>query len=240
MPRPAPEDQSSTTVPQSGRVVGALMLAHLATGLLTPYIMLTVLTGPPSEFLETAAQTETRVRLAVGLLFVGGAVPVAATIALWPTARAHSPRLGTWLAVFAVANFTLQIVENAHWLWMLSVSQAYAAADPATAALFPSLALVVRSAWRWAHYSHILIVVSWLFTLFCLVYRSGLAPRALPAFGIATSLLHFIGITLPVFAGYRMPSPDLFGMPLGLAILLLSGWLLVRGFDQRPSLEPAT
>lgn len=214
-----------------GRTVGILILVQLATGLLTPYIMLVPLTGSPATFLESAARMETQVRLSVLLLLVGGAVPVAASIALWPVVRSHRPRLGLWLGVIAVTNFVLQLVENAHWLWMLSVSQTWAAADSDTGAVLSALAPVVRSAWRWAHYSHILIVVGWLFLFFSLVYRCRLAPRALPAFGMAVCGLHFAGITLPAFAGYRMPLPELFGMPLGLAILLLGGWLVARGFS---------
>jgi hypothetical protein len=49
---------------------------------------------------------------------------------------------------------------------------------------------------------------------------------------MVTSVLHFIGITLPVFAGYRMPFPELFGMPLGLANLVLAVWLMAKGFKE--------
>lgn len=232
-----PTDPDPTRV---GRTVGVLLLVQLATGLLTPYIILVPLTGPPAAFLEAAAPMETQVRLSLLLLVVGGAAPVAATIAIWPAVRAVSPRLGLWLAVIGVTSFVLQLVENAHWLWMLSVSQTWAAADPETGAVLAALAPVVRSAWRWAHYTHILVVVGWLFLLFALVYRCRLAPRPLAMLGIGTCLLHSAGITLPVFAGYRMPGAALFGMPLGVAILLLSGWLMTRGFDSRQSLEPAT
>jgi len=91
---------------------------------------------------------------------------------------------------------------------------------------------VVRSAFKWAHYSHILVVVGWLFTLYCLLFRCAMVPRALAAIGMAASVLHFIGITLPVFAGYRMPFPTLFGMPLGLANLVLVVWLMAKGFKE--------
>lgn len=232
-----PQDQPDATptsldLTRSGRIIGMLLLGLLVTGLITPYVVLRPLTAPPAGFLENAAAMESRVRLSVLMLLVGGLLTVAISVAAWPVVRERSPRLALWVLVLAAGNLILQIIENAHWLWMLSMSQAYAAADPAAASLFPSLGLVVRTAWRWAHYSHILVVVGWLFLLFCLVYRCRLAPRPLAAFGMAVCVLHFTGITLPAFAGYRMPMPELFGMPLALAILMLGGWLIPRGFRQ--------
>ena len=222
-----------------GRIIGLLLLVHLATGLIVPYVLLQPLTKLPAAFLDTAAGMSSLVRYNVLVLFVGGAISVGISIAAWPAVRARSYRLGLWLLVLAVVNFTLQIVENSHWLSMLSVSQAYAEAGAAEAGLFRSLGIVVRSAWKWAHYSHILVVVGWIFTLYWLLFRCALVPRALAAFGMVTSVLQVVGITLPVFAGYRMPFPELFGMPLGVANLMLSVWLMAKGFKESPAAPQA-
>jgi Domain of unknown function (DUF4386) len=221
-----------TSTRRVGRVIGMMLLVHLATGLIVPYVLLQPLTKLPAAFLDTAAAMSSQVRLNVFLLFVGGAISVGISIAAWPVVRERSYRLGLWLLALAVVNFTLQIVENSHWLSMLSVSQAYAEAGAADAGLFLSLGIVVRSAWKWAHYSHILVVVGWIFTLYCLLFRCALVPRALAAIGMVTSVLQVTGITLPVFAGYRMPFPELFGMPLGLANLMLAVWLMTKGFKE--------
>lgn len=205
---------------------------HLATGLIVPYVFLLPLTTPPAGFLETAAAMSDQVRLNVLLLFVGGAVSVGISVAAWPAVRERSYRLGLWLLALAVVNFTLQIVENGHWLSMLSVSQAYVEAGAADAGLFQPLGIVVRSAFKWAHYSHLLVVVGWLFTLYYLLFRCAMVPRALAAIGMVACVLHFTGITLPVFAGYRMPFPEVFGMPLGLANLVLAVWLMAKGFKE--------
>jgi hypothetical protein len=207
---------------------------HLATGLIVPYVLLHPLTTLPAGFLETAAGMAAQVRLNVLLLFVGGAISVGISVATWPIVRGRSLGLGLWLLALSVVNFTLQIVENGHWLSMLSLSQARAEAGPADAELFHSLAIVVRSAWKWAHYSHILVVVGWLFTLYAVLFRCAMVPRALAAIGMAATVLQVLGITLPAFGGYRMPFPELFGMPLGLTNLVLSGWLMTRGFKDPP------
>jgi hypothetical protein len=218
-----------------GRIAGVLLLLHLATGLMVPYILLLPV---QAVFLEVAAGMEDRVRLSVLLLFIGGAVPVAISTVLWPIVRQRDYRLGLWLLALCVANLALQVTENAQWLSMLSVSQAYAGAGADDPTLARTLEMVVRSGWKWAHYGHLFVVVGWLFVLFATLFRTGLVPRALAAIGMVTCLLQLVGITLPQFGGYAMPFPEAFGMPLGLAIILLAAWLMAVGFTG-PSAPPA-
>src|SRR5688500_12262390 len=98
-----------TTSPRRlGRITGALMLLHLATGLMVPYILLMPV---QADFLEAAAGMEDRVRLSVLLLFVGGVLPVAISTLLWPVVRERTPRLGLWLLALCVANLALQVTE---------------------------------------------------------------------------------------------------------------------------------
>ncbi len=227
-----------------GQAIGFLLLVQLVTGLILPYALLLPLSAPAGAFLESAAPMAGTVRLSVLMLFVGGAVSLGIAMALWPAVRERQHSLGLWLLALAVINFSLQLIENAHWLSLLSMSEAYASASPADAAIFQGLGLAAHASFRWAHYSHILIVVAWLFTLYLLLYRGAMVPRPMAAFGMGAASLHFIGITLPAFAGYRMPYPDLFGAPLGVASLVLGLWLMAKGFAnaeprraQAPALE---
>lgn len=224
-----------TSAKSAGRLVGMLLVVQLATGLMVPYILLQPV---QADFLDTAAGMAGLIRLCVLTLFVGGAVSVAMAVTAWPHVHTRSYGLALWLLVLAVINFTLQILENTHWLSMLSVSQAYAEATPADTALFERLAIVVRAGWKWTHFSHILIVVGWLFTLYWVLLRCAMVPRVFAIVGMVTCLSQFIGITLPVFGGYSMPMPMLFGMPLGVANLMLALWLMAKGFRE-PDAIPA-
>jgi hypothetical protein len=212
----------------AARAVGFLLLVQLVTGLILPYALLLPLTAPAGAFLDSAASMAGTVRLSVLMLFVGAAVSLGIAVILWPAGRER--QCGLWLLALAVINFTLQLIENAHWLSLLSMSEAYASASPADDGTFQTLGLAAHASFRWAHYSHILIVVAWLFTLYLVLYRGAMVPRLLAAFGMAAASLHFVGITLPAFGGYRMPYPDLFGAPLGLASLVVALWLMAKGF----------
>lgn len=219
-----------------GRAVGLLLLVQLVTGLMLPYILLLPVSTPAGAFLESAAGMATTVRLSVLMLFVGSAVSLGIAAAQWPSVRERHGQLGLWLLALAVMNFTLQLAENAQWLTLLSISQGYASSGAADASVFQALGVAAHASFRWAHYSHILIVVAWLLTLYLLLYRGSLVPRALATFGMGAALLHFIGIILPTFGGYRMPYPEFFGMPLGLATLVVALWLMAKGF---PTAGPA-
>lgn len=214
----------------AGRITGALLFVHLATGLTVPYMLLQPMAKSPG-FLESAATSPSLVRLCVLTLFVGGAVTIGIAITALPVFQRYGRALPLWLLALAVVNCALQAVENAGWLSMLSLSQEYARAGASDAGLFQTLGASVYSAWRWTHYSHLLAVGCWIFVLFGLLWRSALVPRVLAALGLVTSLMQITGITLPALLGYRGVTE--MGMPLGVVYLALIAWLLVRGFEER-------
>lgn len=72
---------------------------------------------------------------------------------------------------------------------------------------------------------------------YSLLYRFAVVPRALAAFGLLTVMLHFTGIVLPLFLGYR--SVTLMGATMALSHTALALWLMVKGFKERlPSQVP--
>ena len=213
-----------------GRIVGMLLLAHLAAGLTVPFVLLRPLVMPPG-FLAIAAGNSVQVRAAVLLLFLGSAVSVGIAIAALPVFRRYSSAMALWLLALAVAGFSLQAVDNGALLSMLSLSQEYAKAGAAKAELFQALAVVVGSARRWAHYTFLLVVGSWIFLLYSLLYRFRLVPRALAAFGLLGSVLQITGVTLRGLLGY--PPETRLAMPLAPAYVALAVWLMVKGFDER-------
>jgi hypothetical protein len=231
---------SMSREPNPGRLVGLLLVVQLATGLIVPYILLLPLMPPPAAFLDAAAPREALVRFNVLALLLGGALAVAVSTLTWPTVRGRAPGWGLWMLILAGANLALQVVENAHWLTMLSVSRAFVGADSGGATAFAAVGVAVRSAWRWAHYTHILVVVGWFFAFFTALLRAGVVPRPLAIFGIATCGLHFVGITLPAFAGYQVPQPMIFGMPLGFATLAVAILLIAKGFAAARGGTPMT
>ena len=213
----------------TGRIIGILLLVHLITGLTTPYIILRPLSAPLT-FAANDPFKSLLVRLSVMLLFIGGAITIAIAVTAWPIFRQYSYGLALWLVALAVVNFSLQCIENAAWMSLFSLSQDYAKAAPADVGFYNVVGAVVRSAWKWVHYTHLLIMVSWMLMLCAALWRLALVPRVLAALGVVGTLMQMTGITLPQFLNYPSPMALAMGLPLGVIYLTLSVWLMAKGF----------
>ena len=217
---------SATSV---GRVTGILVLAHLVAGLMAPFILLDRVRGSAGLLANAAAQPG-MLRAAVLLLFVGSALAVAIAIQGYPVLRRSSVRMAMWLIALGVAGFSLQAVDNASLLTLSTLSRESATASPARAELFQVLGILASATRKWAHYSYLLVAVSWIALLFSLLYRFTLVPRVLAAVGVVTSLLQIAGVTLRVMLGY--PPETWLAVPLAPAYAGLALWLMVKGFDE--------
>jgi hypothetical protein len=220
-----------------GRIIGILLLVQLA-GLIVPFVLLLPLTRGPRDFLANAAGASFQIKVAVFLLFANCAVTIGIAIAALPVFRQYSDAMALLLVAVGVIMFSLQAVDNVHILSMLSLSQQYAQAGGPNE-LFQTLAAVVGSTRRWAHYSELLVIDAWILVFYSLLYRFALVPRALAAFGLLTVMLHFTGIMLPLWLGYR--SVTLMGATMALSHIALALWLVAKGFEERlPSQAPSS
>ena len=217
----------------TGRILGILFLLHVILGLTTPYIILRPL---GAAFDASTVVNGFQVRLGVMLLFIGGALTIAISLNTWSIFREYSFSLAAWLLALAIVNFALQCMENAAWMSLFTFSQEYARANPGDVALYHVTGIGLRMIWKWIHYTHLLIMVSWMFLLGIVLWRSAMMPRALAVLLPLGSLLQIFGITLPQFIPYPTPPMMLMGLPLGIIYLVLAVWLIAKGFrDQTKS-----
>jgi len=164
---------------------------------------------------------------------VGSAIPVAVSAAALENFRRYSSAMAFWLLALAVAGFSLQCVDNGRIFSMLSLSQQCASAGEVRSEIFESLALVVGAARKWAHYTYLLVAVSWIFLLFLALFRFRLAPRALTVFGLIASVLQMVGVTVRGMMGYA-PETRL-AMPLAPAYVAIAVWLMIKGLREKPA-----
>lgn len=213
-----------------GRITSILLLVHLVGGLMLPYILMQPALAAPG-FLENAAVNAVRIRAAVLLLFMSGALTVAVALTALPVFRRYGERLALLLVVLSAVNLALHAVENGTLLSMLSLSREYAEHGGAEAALFQRLGAVVGSARRWAHFTHLLVLGSWIFTLFTVLWRSRLVPRVLAGLGLLAAVLQVTGVPLRAVLGLEVVTP--MAMPLAPVYLAVAGWLMFKGFEER-------
>jgi hypothetical protein len=208
-----------------GRVMGTLLFVQLV-GLILPFVLLLPITTP--DFLQNAAGAAAQIRVAVLLLFGNGALTILITLVLFPVFRQYGHRSGLCLLAVSIIWFSMQAVDNAHILAMLSLSGRYAEGGALNSEMLGSLGTLARSLRRGAHYTELLVIEAWFLVFYGLLFRLSLVPRVLAGFGLVMVILHAAGITMPMFIGYSgMPW---LGVSLGLSHLALAGWLIAKGF----------
>jgi hypothetical protein len=219
----------------TGRIIGMLLFLQLA-GLIVPFVLLLPLATGSQNYLPDAVGSAFQIKLAVFLLFANCALTIGISIAAFRVFCHYSEAMALWLLAASVIMFVLQAVDNIHVLSMLSLSQQYAQTGGPDE-LFQTLAAVVGSSRRWAHFTELLLIDCWIFSFYSVLYRFVLVPRVLAAFGLITVMLHFTGIPLRGFLGYNLVTP--MGVPMALSHITLALWLVAKGFDERPRPLPA-
>lgn len=213
-----------------GRITGGLLLLHLAGGLTLPYILLQPALAAPG-FLENAAASPGRIRAAVVLLLAAGAITIAVALAGLPVFRRHGDRLPVLLVALGAVNLALHAVECGALLSMLSLSQGYAAGGGADPAGYQALGAAVGAARRWAHFTQLLVLGCWIFTLFTVLWRVRLVPRLPAGLGMVATILQVTGVPLRALLG--MDPLMLMAVPLAPVYGATAIWLLLRGFEDR-------
>ena len=216
----------------AGRLIGILLVVQLA-GLIVPFVLLHPLTTAPAEWLANAAASSFQIKVAVFLLFANCALTIGVSIAAFKIFREHSYPMALLLVAASVIMFTLQAVDNAHMMSMLSLSQRYVQ-EVGQDELYQMLAAAVGSTRRFVHFTELFAIDAWIFLLYSILYRYALVPRLLAAFGLLTVVRHFMGIPLPLFLGYG--SVTLMGATMALSHIAVGVWLMAKGFES-PSMS---
>ena len=194
-------------------------------GWLVNFVLRAPLFGEPG-FLMNAAAHAPQISLSVLLGLVTGALSVGIAITAFPIFCQYSQATALWFIALAVGGFSVSAVENISVMSMLSLSEAYTKASGAQRELFEGLRVVVASARNWAHYIGLIVAGSTLLVLYAVLYRFGLVPRALAAFGLAAVMLQITAVAMPLFGQSIV---FLMLAPLGVSQLALALWLIITG-----------
>ena len=218
-----------------GRIVGALLLTKLVFGPIQNFTLMNPVVAAPG-FLVNAAANPLNLPLAAMIAFGLALVTVAIAAVAWPVFRRAAPSLALAFVAFSVVGVATSLVECMSMMSMQSLSLAFAEAAGADPALYDGLRIVVGKARNWAHYVNLMVGGVTVGTMFLLMYRARLVPRAICAFGMATVLAQLYSLGLPFFGGavdFNLLAP------LGLAYLALIVWLLWRGFAEPEQVRSA-
>jgi len=223
-----------------GRTVGILLLLQLAAGLTLPFILMRPIIAGSPGFLTTAAESSFQIRAAVLLAFVGSALTVSLGITALPVFRRYGSATALWFLAICVVSCTLDAVQNAAVMSMLSLSEKYVNGGAAESGLYQVVGAAVASARRWAHAAQLFAIGGWLFIFYSSLLRFALIPRALAAVGVIGVVLQFTGVTLMMILGFS--AIGVMALPLLPIQITVAVWLMIKGFSERlpgVSVEPS-
>lgn len=211
-----------------GRWLGVLLLLHLIGGLMLPYILIGTATSPAGAVVDEAHAHATALRTAVALFLAAAALVLAIALSAWPVVRPRGERLAIVFLALAVANLPLQLVESASVMTILSLSDQLQVAGHEAALRAAGAAAVVAR--RWAHFTHLLTIVSWMFVLYLILWRTRLVPRVIAGLGMIATVMQIAGVPVRAFLGLGLIME--MAMPLGPIHLVLALWLMVKGIPR--------
>jgi hypothetical protein len=213
----------------ASRWLAVLLLAQLVLGPIANFTLLGDVFGGPGGFLVNAAPHATALSSAALLSIALAVISAGIAVVLWPILQPRSGRMALGLALLGAAGVALSGFEITSLLSMLSLSQAYVAAGAPDETLYQALRGVVGAQRNWAHLIQLLLGGTALLVMYASLYRFTLVPRWLAGFGVLAAASQMIAVAKPLYGGWVV-FPML--APLGVAQLVLTAWLLVKGMRQ--------
>lgn len=213
----------------AGRAVGALLVVQMTASYIVNFVLLDPLSSAPGGLLANAANSPIRVGIWALSGLAIGIISLAIAIMTWPVVHRHSARFALWIVALAAVSLSLLAVQSVGILCVLSLSTARATTGGVAGGVYETAALLARSLRNWTHYTELVVGGCMYFVFFAALFRYRLVPRVLAGFGLAAVASQIAAVSLPFF-GRDVMFPLL--APLGLALLLLAVWLMVRGFSE--------
>jgi hypothetical protein len=212
-----------------GRIVGFMLLMQVIGGISVNLFLTAPLYEPPGFMIHGDAYSlQIGVSVLLGLITSGLSLVIA--IMAFPVFRVTTPALSIGLIALSAVALSVAAVEHIGVMSMVSFSEAYSGAGNADQEVLASSKVIVASARNWAHYIGLVLSGCTLFVFYLVLYYARLVPRWLAGLGLIAVLLQLSSVSRPLL-GNEVIFPLL--APLGLTQILLSIWLMARGFNHR-------
>ncbi len=216
-------------------IVGILFLVALFVNLIASGILDPILTVP--DYLALAYPNQTKIIVGNLLNIIAAVAMIFIPIVLYPVAQKYNKNLAQKYIVFRFLEGILFIYMAIKSLTLINLSNAYINAGAQNASYIQALGDSIQSEIHWAMIIYISVYILGAMIFYYLLYKSKLVPRFLSLWGLLAAILMFIGISLAIFSlGIFADMPLMKGMvyfapPIALNELVLSIWLMVKGFN---------
>lgn len=181
-----------------------------------------------------------RVAVILGVLIEFTVVPavVLLSILLFPVLKMHNEAFALGYVSFRLLDVAILSLAYVNTLSFITLSQNYLNSDGADVAHFQYTGESIRAVNTWAGTTGLLYLIVFALgslILYAVLYRSKFVPRFIAVFGFSAGLLLLLGSILvhtDVFTDISGTGGEvIFAAPIAPAELMLSLWLIFKGFD---------
>jgi hypothetical protein len=209
----------------AARIVGLLYLVPIG------FLNNTVLVGPyafAKNYMTTVAAHSFEITLGMVLGIVGALLFFIIAIILLPVFKRYNSSLAFALPCLTVVHFAGVMMDNAALQSLIAASKLYAGSGVTGSGGAQPIGQVLQSTRLWTHWMTILVPCMSQALFFYMLLKYKLLPRFITIWGLAGVVLTALSIMLMIFG---KGSYLWLMIPLGLNMLLLSLWLLIKGFN---------
>jgi len=217
-------------------IVGVLFIFAIVMLFIGEALYKPILNSP--DYLENAYPNRIVVIIGILLEFTGVPAVVLLSVFLFPILKKHNEALALGYVVFRLFEAALLSVAYISKLLLVNLSQDYLNKGSVDASYFQYIGSSIQSVDYWAGTQgliyHIVFALGSLM-LYYVLYRSKLVPRFISAWGFIAAIVLLTGsvlINIDMFTGFSEMGLELiFALPIAVAEIMLSIWLIVKGFN---------
>lgn len=178
-----------------------------------------------------------RFQVTIGILldFICAPAMMLIPIVLFPLFRMHDEKIALGYVVFRLAEGVLFIYLAINSLSLISLSRDYLSSGAPGVPYYQALGNAIHAKIEWGTLLYIIVYIIGALMFYSLLYKSKLIPRWLSGWGLFAVVLLLIGALLYLFGIFgTMPLMTVmpyFAPPIGLQEIVMSVWLIVKGFN---------
>ncbi len=214
-------------------IVGVLFLIALFFNIIASAIYQPILNAP--DYIATVYPNKIPVKIGILLDFICAPAMILIPIMLFPLLKMFNERIALGYVVFRLLEGILHIFLAINSLSLISLSQDYINSGAPDVSYFQVLGSSIHARIEWATLLYIIVYTLGAVLFYYLLFKSRLIPRWLSGWGYLAAVLLSIGALFHMFGmfGTRplMKVMPYFAPPIGFQELVMSIWLIVKGFN---------
>ena len=213
--------------------VAVLFLIALIFNIIASTIYQPILNAP--DYIVNVYPNKIPVKIGILLDFICAPAMILIPVMLFPLFKIFNERIALGYVVFRLLEGILHIFLAINSLSLISLSQDYLNSGAPPDSYFHVLGNSIHARTEWATLLYIIVYTLGAILFYYLLFKSKLIPRWLSVWGFLAAVLLSIGALLYMFDIFGtlplMKTMAYFAPPIGLQELIMSIWLIVKGFN---------